>query len=308
MLESFAVVGTQVAILFILIALGYLAGKVKIINESGIRCINDIMLYIVNPCVIVTAFQRPFDSLMMGNLLKVIGGALIGHVLFIALSFCFFKKYPEKKSAVLRYAVIFSNCGFMALPLLDALIGDEGVFYGAGYMVVFNLLVWSLGQYMMAKGEEGFSTKKIIINPGIIACVIGITLFITSISLPEIIFTPVQYLSNLNTPVPMLIIGYTISKMKFSEMFTSLEVYPTVALRLVVCPLILLGILYLLGYRGNMLISLIVSSSAPVGAMTTMFSIKFNKDVDLSSKAVSLSTLFSAATMTLIVGFARFIA
>ena len=308
MLESFAVVGTQVLILFVMICLGFFAGKVKIINEPGIKCINDIMLYIVNPCVIIEAFQRPFDPQMLGNLLKVIGGAFLGHLLFIGIAFCLFGKNEQKKKAVLRFAIMFSNCGFMALPLLDALLGDEGVFYGAGYVVVFNLLVWSLGQYMMAKGEEGFSTRKIIINPGVIACAIGVTMFVSSISLPQIILSPIEYLAALNTPVPMLIIGYTISKMKFGDIFTSWEVYPAVISRLVLCPIILLAILYVIGYRGNMLIALIVSSSAPVGAMTTMFSIKFNKDVNLSSKAVSLSTLFSVITMTVIVGIARFIA
>ena len=212
------------------------------------------------------------------------------------------------KRKVLRFAAIFSNCGFMAFPLLEALLGPEGVFYGAGYVAVFNLLVWSIGQYIMAGGNGDFKVRKAFLNPGFISVIVGILLFVASIDLPSIIGKPVEYMANLNTPVAMLIIGYTFSTLDFKEIFRVKDEIPTIIIRLIVAPLIMLGIFYTMGFRGILLTSCVVSVSAPVAATTTMFSIKYKGDEALASKLVAVSTIASIITMTLIVGFAQYIA
>ncbi len=307
MLESFLIVGTQVLILFILIALGYGLGKCKIFNQDGVKCINDLVIYVVNPCLIISAFQRKFEIALLRNFVLALIGALIAHVLCLVLALLIFRNKPEGRKKVLKFATIFSNCGFMGVPLLNALLGADGVFYGAAYLVVFNLLIWSYGQYIMAKGSDGFSTKKIVLNPGVIAVVIGLIFFFTSTSLPSVILTPVEYLAALNTPVPMLIIGYTISKFKLSDLAGGFDEVKVYLIRLVIGPLILLGILYGMGLRGSVLVAVIVSASAPTAALTTMFSIKFGCDEELSARIVSTSTLLSIISMTLIVGLARYI-
>ncbi|MCR4787978.1 MAG: AEC family transporter [Lachnospiraceae bacterium] len=308
MLESLKIVGTQVFILFILIMLGFFGGKKKLMTKEGVRCINDIMLYFVTPCVIINAFQREYDSTMLHNLLLSILAALISHVICYIAGFLFIHDKEEAAKRTKRFAIAYSNCGFMALPLLDALLGSEGVFYGAGYLCVFNILVWSYGQYTIGKGKEGFEIKKAFLNPGVIASVIGFIFFITSFELPLLIIEPIKYLAALNTPVPMLIIGYTISSFALKEQLRIKGEIVSISLRLIVCPMALLGILYLMGIRGTLLVASIVSASAPVAAISTMFSIKYDGDVRLASKMVAVSSLFSIITMTLIVGFTRYIA
>ena len=302
MVESFLIVGTQVLILCILIGLGFFGAKIKLITEDGVKSINNIMLYFVTPCVIVNAFQTPFDSRMLINLLLAMLASLISHLLGYLLGFIFIRDKDISRRRVLRFAAVFSNCGFMALPLVEALLGSEGVFYASGYLAVFNLMVWSTGQYLMAKGQANFSMKKSFLNPGVISVLIGLILFFTSCELPEIIGSPIAFLAGLNTPVPMLIIGYTISTIKLSELFEIKKEIITLLVRLVITPGILLVILYLAGYRGNLLTSVICSASTPVAAITTMFAIKYNQDEKLGSKLVAVSTLFSLITMTLIVG------
>lgn len=308
MLQSFIVVGTQVAILFILIALGFFGGRIKLLTKPGVTCINDIMLYFVTPCVVIHAFQRDFDVTMLKNLLLSMLASFISHFLCFLLGKIFIRNKEESEKKVLRFATIFSNCGFMALPLVEALLGSEGLFYAAGYLAVFNLLVWSYGQYIMAKGQEGFKINKAFFNPGVISVIIGLIFFFTSFKLPEIIGSPIAYLAALNTPVPMLIIGYTISNLDFKEIFHINKELPAIILRLVVSPLLLLGILYLMGYRGVLLISVIVSASTPVAAITTMFSIKYKGNENLASKIVAVSSLFSILTMTIVIAIARNIA
>lgn len=307
MLESFIVVGTQVLTLFILIGIGFACGKLKLLQQAGVKNINDIVIYIVNPCLIVSAFQRDFEKSLLHNFLLALTGAVLSHLICLIIALLVFRKQEEGKRKVLRFASIFSNCGFMGVPLLSALLGPDGVFYGAAYLVVFNLLIWSYGQYIMAKGSEGFETKKIILNPGVIAVVIGLIFFFTSTRLPQIIMIPVDYMASLNTPVPMLIIGYTMSKFKPTDLLGGIDEVKVYLIRLIAGPVILLGVLYAMGLRGIVLIAVIVSASAPTAALTTMFAIKFGCDEELSARIVSTSTLISIVTMTLIVGSASYI-
>ena len=307
MFDSFIIVGTQVLTLFILIGIGFGCGRLKLLRQDGVKCINDIVIYIVNPCLIVSAFQRDFEAALLRDFLRALMGAAIAHLICLVIASLIFRKQEEGRRRVLRFASIFSNCGFMGIPLLSALLGPDGVFYGAAYLVVFNLLIWSYGQYIMAKGSEGFETKKIILNPGVIAVIIGLLFFFTSTRLPQIIMIPVDYMASLNTPVPMLIIGYTMSKFKFKDLLGGFDEVKVYLIRLVVSPLILLGILYAMGIRGTVLTAVIVSASAPTAALTTMFAIKFGCDEELSARIVSTSTLLSIVTMTLIVGFTSYI-
>ncbi len=307
MFDSFIIVGTQVLTLFILIGIGFACGKLKLINQSGVKCINDIVIYIVNPCLIISAFQRPFEITLLHNFLLALAGAFVGHFICLMLVLLIFRKQEEGRRKVLRFASMFSNCGFMGVPLLSALLGADGVFYGAAYLVVFNLLIWSYGQYTMAKGSEGFEVKKVILNPGVIAVVVGLLFFFTSTTLPQIIMIPVDYMAALNTPVPMLIIGYTISKFSVRDLLGGLDELKVYFIRLIIGPLILLGILYAMGLRGVVLAAVIVCGSAPTAALTTMFAIKFDCDEELSARIVSTSTLLSIVTMTLIVGLTTYI-
>ena len=308
MLESFTIVGTQVLILFIMIGLGFFGGKKKFITQEGVRSINDILLYFVTPCVIIDAFQRTYDPKLLKNLLLSMLASLISHLLCYALGFLFVRSKDMAKRKVLRFTVVYSNCGFMALPLIEALLGSEGVFYGAGYLAVFNIMVWSFGQYSMGKGQEGFENKKAVLNPGVLSVVVGLIFFFTSTALPEVIGSPIAYIADLNTPLPMLIIGYTISKLDFSEIFHLTSEWIALLLRLIVAPGLLLVILYFAGYRGTLLMSSIVSAATPVAAISVMFSIKFRVDETMASKLVAISSLFSVFTMTIVIGIAKYLA
>lgn len=307
MLSSFLTVGEQVLILFVLIALGFICGKTKIINESGSKVIADVVLYFVTPCVIINAFQREFDVSM---LIKLIVSALCSAaILFVSVVIAqlLFKKQDVHKACIYKFATVFSNCGYMSLPLQQALLGDEGVFYGASFIAMFNIFVWSYGIITMkGKGEKG-SGLKILVNPGIIGTLIGVVLFLCSVTLPNIIAQPISYMAGLNSPVPMLIIGYYLSKADLKKAFTDKWAYVSMGLRLIILPIASLFVLLLCKINGPLLVSLVISVSSPVAAITTMMSAKYSHDTELSVSLVSATTLLSLGTMPLIVGLAQYL-
>lgn len=308
LINNFLTVGTQVIILFILIAIGYICGKIGFMNKSTAKNITDIVLYFVTPCVIINAYQVDFDPAILKNLGITFLCAIGVHIISIIIVTLAFRGKDIDKRSVLRFGTVFSNCGFMSLPLQQAIIGQEGVLYGAAFLGVFNIFLWSYGVICMSGSKENFSKKTLLYNPGILGVIVALILFLASIKLPVVIGKPVEYLAGLNTPLPMIIIGFYLSNSKISTGIKDKNAWLSAILRLLVIPAICITGMYLLGIRGNILITVAIAVSAPIAATTTMFATKFQKDTNLSVNLVSLSTILSILTMSCIVAVTQLFA
>lgn len=307
-LSNFLTVGEQVLVLFLLIAVGFLCNKGNLLSKEGNKRISDLVVIVVAPCVIIKSFLREFNSQMLTMLLMALLIAAVAHAVMYLLTSLLVREKSEQRRRVLQFGSIFSNAGFIALPLQEALLGPDGVFFGAAYLVMFNIFAWSLGVCMMTGDRSKITVKKILFSPGIIGVVIGMIVFVSSIQLPDVITTTLTHISNLNTPLPMIVVGYYLAETNLLQALKDKGNYLCMAIRLLVFPLLALGIMYLCGVRDAMLVSMVVAMSAPVAAMTTMFCEKFGADTILSVQLVSLSTLFSMVTMPVIVALSQMIA
>jgi len=297
----FFTVFKQVVILLILIMLGFVLTKFGTLKEDGVKCMTDVVLAIVTPCVIIKSFIREFNKdTLKGIIISFICGA-VAHFMFIVVSRLLFRKNKPDAKKVFQFAVVFGNCGFMSLPLQEAVLGDIGLLYGGSFVAMFNILAWSYGIVLMSGDKKYLSVKKIVVNPGIIGFVIGMIVFLTRIELPEIIYQPINYLAGLNTPLPMIIIGYHLANSQFIEGLRDKQAMLAVVTRLVILPLLVLGFFMLVGIRGDLLVSIIIFASAPTAATTTMFASKFGRDTSLSVNIVSVSTVISLITMPLLI-------
>ena len=302
--ENFIAVAQQVLVLFILIGAGFGCGKKGVLNEQVSKKMTDIVLYLVTPCVMVSAFQRPFSWELLG---KVGVAALTATAVMIAAILTarlFIRDKNENRRKVLQFAVIFSNCGFMSLPLQKALLGDDGWFFGSIFVAVFNVCCWTYGLVDMSGDKKLLSFKKLALNPGIIGVIAAMTLFMLQIELPVVIAEPVRHLANLNTPLPMLIIGFYLSGVKFKDAFADKGTYLAMLLRLVVIPAAVTVVMAALRLDPKMTVAFAIACSAPTAATTTMFAAKFNRDVRLSVGTVAATTLVSIITMPLAVSLA----
>lgn len=308
MLSSFADVGSQVLVLFILISVGALLGKLGLITDKGSRSMTNVVLYAVTPCVIVNAFQREYQPRLLGGLLITLAAAFLTLGFSVLLAELLYRKKDISRGVVLKFSVVFSNCGFMALPLQQAVLGDDGVFYGAAYVAMFNIFMWTYGVITMSRKTELRQALKAIVNPGIIGTAVGLILFVFSIKLPQVIATPISMLAALNTPVPMLIIGNQLIKSDLRKVLRDKSAYLAMAIRLIFLPLAVMGVMLLLKIDAVVTTSVVIAVSAPVAAFTTMMATKYGRDVELSAGIVSASALFSLVTMPLIVGLTQYLA
>ena len=165
---------TQVIILFILILIGFLLAKTKVLNDKSVSGMTDLVLILVTPCVIVKSFFREFNKSDLKDLLISFLLGVILHTAFILLSTLFLKDKNKNRQVVLQYAAVFSNCGFMAIPLQQALLGDNGVFLGSSFVAIFNAFVWSWGVRVMSGDKKSLKPLKIITRPAILALIISV--------------------------------------------------------------------------------------------------------------------------------------
>ena len=313
-MQNLATVAAQVGVLFALMAVGAVCRRVRLVDEASVKGIVNVLLLVVTPCLIIDSFQRPFDSSMMHGFFWAFAIAVSAHVAIILFA-RLFSRGDDRSRPVLRLAMVFSNAGFMGIPLEQAILGAEGVFYGIVYVVVFNFFMWSWGLYEMKfkveseKFKVGFRAKDLrpmIVNPGTVGIAIGLPLFFASVSLPAILKTPISLLAGLNTPLAMLVIGFYLAGADFRRVVRMPSAYLASAIRLVAYPLAMVALLFPLRahFPREMMLALVTAASAPVAAMVSMFASKYERDVDLSVGLVSGTTLLSIFTMPPVIALA----
>lgn len=301
MLEDLLTIAQNVLTLFLLIAVGAVCAKTRLLNEETVKGCANLVLYIATPCVIIKSCIRTFEKTMLRGFLISAAVAVVTHLMLILLARLCIRDGDTSRRRVLRFATVFSNAGYMAIPLQQAILGDEGVFYGAAYLIVFNILLWTYGVAEMSGQKGSTSPRALLLNPGIIAVVVGLTLFLFSIPVPPLVTDAVGHLAALNTPLPMLIVGYYMTKTNLRQALRDKMSYLCIALRLGIAPLLALGAMLLCGVRGTVLLSCMICISTPVATATTMFAARYDRNPELSVNLVSLSTLLAIVTMPVLI-------
>lgn len=280
--------------MLILIILGAVITKLGILTERGASEITSLLVKIVTPCLIINSLINS-DELKLTEILAAAVLPAVSMSIGIAVSLLLFKNEPPERRKVLRFSVIFCNAGFMGLPLVQGIVGDRGVALGSFFVVVFNLICWTYGYSMMSGGR--LNLKTALLNPGIIGLAIGLPIYFLKISLPSVISEPIGFLSNLNTPLAMLVIGSYVARLDFKAFVSDAGVYKMCFFRLILCPALYLGLLLLLRPERDIFLSSVIQASAPVAANTMLFAVEYKQDSHLASKAVAVSTVLSIITI-----------
>ncbi len=303
-LENLLIASKQVGILYVLVAIGFICDKVGIFKEKAAKLSNDLLFYIITPSVIVQSFLTVENS--KENVKNLLVAGLLGvilHIIAIVISMlCFRKKNDE--NCIFKMATAYGNVGYMVLPLSQAILGDEGVFYCSAIVMVFNILAFTHGVNIMSK-QAKFQWNKLILNPGTIAILVGLPFFIFNIKLPEIINIPLDYVASLQTPLAMIFFGTYLANTDLKSMFNNKKIYLTALMKLIVIPLIMLVLMRLFSVGMVMMTAILISASAPSANLTVMFSAKYDKDVGLASKTVALISFISIITMPIIIAIGQ---
>ena len=295
---------TQTLIMFILMIIGLIFSKSGLLTANGSKDIANILLYIVIPCVIIRSYITQFTYEKLYGLLLSAILAVFSFAVSIVVSFLAF----GTRKPIDNFGTTFCNAGFIGIPLVTAVFGNDAAFYIASFASMLNLLQWTYGIVIITGKRNMINIKKIIINPVTISLIIGLIMFFTGVKLPEIINSTLSFLASMNTPVAMIVLGYYLSCVKIKDLFFNAELYIPTIIRLTLIPVLTLAVLYLLPFgHGQTGMITLNSASTPIGTSTAIFAQKFGQDYQKAVCMVCLSTILSIITIPLVMHFAQMI-
>ncbi len=295
----------QVAVMFIIMSIGILCYKKKMISENTGAELSKFLLMIVNPCVILHAFQIEYKPELASGLIISALLAVISNTLGVVIATLFIRKNPERKEYIVeRFAIVFSNCGFMGIPLIQAVVGDIGVFYASTYVAVFNFFTWTYGVSIMKGKMNAKDIIKVLTSAPIISIVVGVLIFLFSIKLPIIISKPIEFISALNTPLAMIVTGIYLARTNIKEALKNIRIFAVSALRLIVVPAVMLIVFAFIGAESEIFISLLIANmiatACPTASSTLMMSRMFERNAEYASMIITVSTLLSILTIPIV--------
>lgn len=296
-----AILLRQIAIMALLIAVGVVLRRKGYLSEQGTKDLGAILLRIIIPCVIIKSYIVPRTPERIQALALSAGLALLGFLTAMVLAYVVFGKCRRMEN----FAAAFCNAGFIGIPLAQAAIGEEGVFYVAASVALLNLFQWTYGVYIMADRRDAISARNVAKNPVVIGIVIGVVLFFTAVPVPEIVTSTLGYIAGMNTPVAMILMGTYLAQLSWRELLDR-RAWGCVAMRLVVIPAVILLLFWLLPINStDVAMAAFLAAATPVGANICVFAQQYGCDYKLSVVTVCQSTVVSIVTVPALVALAQ---
>ncbi len=314
----------QLSIMVMIAVAGFCVTKAFKFGKGEQMFMSKILLYVINPCMILVTFDVPYDSLKLREMGLEICFALAAHFILtcIALLFCRSRNASFRDwDSIDRLGVVFTNSAFIGIPLISGVFGSEGVFYLMGYIAVFNLWIWTFG-YSMMGGK--INLLKVLRNPNIIAVVAGLVLFCIPGEIPGVLKTPLKYVGDMNTATSMLLLGmlfatFSVPSRKGSDGSGMVGVYVARVLKLAVLRLVVPAAVMMLAAWGFvslfsgmehirlMAYVVFIASLCPVGMMVSSFAVLFGKDESYASLLVSVTSALCIITLPVSIAIAEHI-
>lgn len=304
-MEISLILAEQIVQLFLILLMGYIIVKTKLLRPEDSRSISVVMVYVVTPCVIINAFQVEYTPQVMGGLLYSFAFAGAAHLLFLLIARVLAR--PLRLDVIERAVIVYTNAGILVIPLVNALLGADYVIYSCAFIVIQQILIWTHCRSLLC-GTSGMEWRKILLNVNIIAIAIGCALFLLRIELPDFINQTLDTTGSMLGPLGMLLAGMVIADTPLARLFTAPRGYLAAALRLLFCPLLTvllfraIGAAELIPDGKNILMTVYLACITPACATVTSLAQLYDRDAAHSSALYVLSTLLSIVTMPLMIG------
>ncbi|MBQ6551964.1 MAG: AEC family transporter [Lachnospiraceae bacterium] len=279
--------------IFVLLAVGFLVKKIRIVGAEGQRNITDLVIYVVLPCNIVLSFLSGMTRDTLRDCLTILLISIGIQVFGVIYGKLLYRNQPEDRKKSLTYAIICSNAGFLGNPIAEGVFGATGLMYASVYLIPQRIMMWSEGLAIFSGEKDRKGTlKKVVTHPCVIACVIGIILMLTGAELPELIKTPLSTIGRCNTALSMFVIGMILADIDLKTILDRTVVWYTVN-RLVIIPLLVYGVCLLLPVSSVVRGVSVLLAAMPAGATTSMLALKYGRDPGFATRLVVFSTLCS---------------
>lgn len=305
------VVLRQIAVLAILVLVGITASRAKVITAASKDVLARIIFYVTLPALLFTNFSKVglTPELLAGSMQTLLLSLFV--LLFMLLIGTVTARLfglRGSHEAIFRLHSMLGNIIYLGLPLIATQFGREGLLYASLFVLVSNILMWTVGVAVVAPGS-GFSPRKILtklFNINTIAILSGFALFLLSVKLPPIILDSVGALGSTTTYLSMIYIGAMLYFADGKKMLKNRNVYLLSFNRLLLVPFMLIGIFALMNFffpdllRREVLNVVVMQAAMPCMVNVVIMVNILGKDDDIATANVFVSTILSVITLPLI--------
>ena len=296
---------------FLLIAVGYLAGQARWIRGESVKDLSNLVFLVLGPALLfLTMSTVQIDELD----LRPVGAYFLAVGLLFGLSVLL--RGLTCRSVVLALAGTFSNLVMIGITLVKLAYGQAGLVTLLTLISVHSLVLLTAATILLelAQAREERATrsspltmrrigliavsaiKSALIHPVPLPIICGLLFAQTGWVLPQVVHLPLQLLGNAFGPLALVLVGVSLAGL-------SLRGHWRPALGLALSKNLLLPILvgasaWALGIEGLALVVLVVAAGLPIGANVFLFAQRYQVVQDLTTTAMGVSTMLALLTLS----------
>ena len=305
----------NVLLVVVLAVPGYCLRKAKLLPENTAGIFAVLLLYISQPFLMISSLlSKTFESSMLLDFAWILLFAVLLQLLVYFAAKLFFVK--EKDMAAKRACEACSylgNVGFMGVPVMQMLFPEnpEMILYTVVYNIAFNAMTWTHGVFAVTGERKFVKPLKVVLNPPTIAVIIALPLFFCNVAVPEQVMTPIRYLGDMTLPLSMIILGLRLADMRLISLVNDWKVYMVAFVKLVVSPLLCLGVLVLCGLfmpiGRTVIIALYIIAAMPTASSALNFAEMYGGAKETAAAATLMNTIICIATIPILMLLTQFV-
>lgn len=292
----------QMVILFLLMAVGYVAGKTKVMSLDSNKNLSRIINCITNPCNVLYSALCNDHALDNGEVWKLLAIAVVlyGGLILVAQIVPHLLRVEPAQRNQYKFMMIFSNIGYMGIPVISSIYGSSAVFYIAIFIMVFDVVLFTYGVYLLCGDQKLKVQVTDLVSPMMVCSVLSLVLYLMKVRAPLVVTDTLDTLGAVTTPCAMLIVGCALSTIPVRDVFTNWRLYLVSVLKLLIIPIA--GYLILRPIVSNVTVLGVIVAilGMPIATNFTMLSAQYDRDQKLAAAAVFITTLLSVGSIPLL--------
>ena len=299
-MDSFIKMLSTQALMLIYMCVGYYCKKKEIIDKPTEIKLTDFVLQITMPCMVFNSFNMKLtmDFIKEASFCLALSFAICGTGWLVG-KFAY-NKYPRDKKSILQYATLVNNCGFLGLPIVSSILGEEGLVLAAIFIIPNRIFMWTAGVSIFSNdSDRKQALLKVLRNPCMIAVYLGLIQAAVQAPIPEFAQKALTGLGNCTTPISMLLIGSMLTALTLDSFKDWSTLYYGV-IRLAALPIFALFFMKALGANEVLVACGVILTAMPAGSTTALLAQKYGADAAYGTKIVLTSVLLSMLSIPLI--------
>lgn len=291
----------QMLAFLLMIGAGYFITRRGMLDGHTNSQMSGLLVNVFNPLLIVSSAANAV-GLISPDTMRTVGLIACGMFAVFILAGMFLSPVFERdqdQRKIFQLMFVFSNLGFIGIPVVSGIIGEEYVVYVTEFILIYTILLYTYGVGLLSR-KFSLSALKEMVNPGTVLSVAALVIIIWEIQIPDFLKTAAAYLGNVTSPMALIAIGFNLAQSELKKIFGQLRLYLFAAVKLLILPLLLLPLLKAVTSDIHLISVCMVMFGMPVGNIPLMLGMQKGIDVSAGSAAIILTTVLCVFTIPIL--------